>query len=181
MFTLVYNELERVDDVDALVIPCSCDGLVYGISLYTYDSFRSEKQVHEQLCLKNKLQLGRMTVVDIKHPTTRVKCLIDFPVRKSWKIGDGLDTDAIIRGFKDLKKTIIRRKFSSVAIPVKDFFTYNETKNYFEYIQPLLHETFDNMDNVTIQAVVTPFEGYGKNIKLYVERHMDSFEKEITI
>lgn len=181
MLELVFNELQNVTDVDALVIPCSCDGLVYGISLYTYDSFRTEQQIHEQMCLKGKLRLGKMSSIDIKTPTTKVKCLIDFPIRKSWKIEDGLDTDAIKRGFKDLKKTIIRRKFSSIAIPIKDFFTYHETQNYFEYIRPLLHETFDDMNTVLIKAVVTPFEGQGKNMKLYVERHLDSMEKEITL
>lgn len=181
MLELVFNELEKITNVDALVIPCSCDGLVYGISLYTYDSFRPEQRVHEQLCSKNKVKLGKMTVIDIKNPCTNVRFLIDFPIRKSWKIEDGLDTNAIKRGFNDLKKTIIRQKFSSIAIPVKDFFTYNETQNYFDYIKPLLHETFDDMDTVTIKAVVTPFEGYGKNIKLYAERHMDKIEKEITL
>lgn len=181
MLELVFSELEQVTDVDALVVPCSCDGLLYGISLYAYDGFRNEKKMHEQAWLGKQLKLGKILPIKVKYPVNDVKYLLDFPVRKSWRIEDGIEDNAIADGFKNLKDTIIDMKLSSVAIPVKDFYNYSETEQYFKMIRPLLHETFDDMNDVLVKAVVTPFNGYNKKIKLYVERHMDRMGKEITL
>jgi O-acetyl-ADP-ribose deacetylase (regulator of RNase III) len=102
-------------DVDALVNTVNTVGIMgRGVALMFKEAFPENFKAYEAACRRGEVQVGRMFVTE-RQQLMGPKWIINFPTKKHWRQPSNIEW--IEEGLEDLKRVIIEKKISSIAIP----------------------------------------------------------------
>lgn len=86
-----------------------------GIALQFREAFPENYRVYRNACLKKRLQVGQMLVVEDTNLTSGHKIVINFPTKTHWRLPS--EYSYIEQGLQALRIVIKQRSISSIAIP----------------------------------------------------------------
>lgn len=102
-------------DVEAFVNPVNTVGVMgKGLALQFKKQFKSNYDAYIEACAAGDVRLGEMFVWEEQTLTGR-RIIINFPTKRHWRARSRLDD--IVRGLDDLRRVLMEREVSSVAVP----------------------------------------------------------------
>jgi O-acetyl-ADP-ribose deacetylase (regulator of RNase III) len=102
-------------NVEALVNTVNTVGVMgKGIALMFKEKFPENYKAYDAACKRGQVQTGHMFVTELPQ-LTGPKWIINFPTKKHWRHPSKLDW--IAQGLQDLRRVILEKPISSIAIP----------------------------------------------------------------
>ena len=103
-------------DAQALVNTVNTVGVMgKGIALQFREAFPENYRVYKNACRNKELHIGEVLIVEDSNLTSGRKLIVNFPTKTHWKLPS--EYSYIEQGLAALRKEIVNRHISSIAIP----------------------------------------------------------------
>lgn len=103
-------------DAQALVNTVNTVGVMgKGIALQFREAFPENYRVYKNACRNKEFHIGQVLIVEDSNLTSGHKLIVNFPTKTHWKLPS--EYSYIEQGLAALRKEIVNRRISSIAIP----------------------------------------------------------------